>query len=385
MFRVLVVDDDISFARTIGGDLQHQGFAVEISTSADDALHKMQREMFDVLLTDLRLGDSSGMSLLAAVRDASPHTRAVLMSGYATARDYERAVELGAVRVLTKPFTPADLMQCIRQAVDCGSGFHGSVHGLSLVDLLQMYKFGRRSVKIAVAGRSLGTLYMREGELVHAEHDGHTGEDAVASILAMPEGTVGTSVMPPAVPHTIERDFQTVLLSALHAIDETLVDSQAETKPIDDDSFERAFQPEEITAIAPRQLVEDCEQALPPQTRMLQRTREINGYLAACMFLAESGGVVCFDGIIDLRPAANITAEALRRKQQTLVDMGMDDQAEDMIVTSTNHYHLLRRLHFDIPAFIYLVLDRSLTNPTLAMIELEHAVREQTFSKQPGE
>ena len=186
MFRVLVVDDDISFARTIAGDLRHQGFAVEISASAEDALGKVQRETVDVLLTDLRLGEGDGMSLLAAVRDASPHTRAVLMSGFATARDYERAVELGAVRVLTKPFTPADLMQCIRQAVDCGSGFHGSVHGLSLVDLLQMYKFGRRSVKIAVAGRSLGTLYMRDGELVHAEHDGLLGEEAVASILAMP-------------------------------------------------------------------------------------------------------------------------------------------------------------------------------------------------------
>ena len=103
------------------------------------------------------------------------------------------------------------------------------------------------------------------------------------------------------------------------------------------------------------------------------------------MFLVESGGVVCFDGSIDLRPAASLTAEALRRKQQTLVDMGMDDEAEDMIVTSTHHYHVLRRLHFDIPAFIYLVLDRSLTNPTLAMIELEHAVQEHTFSKQPGE
>jgi hypothetical protein len=171
-------------------------------------------------------------------------------------------------------------------------------------------------------------------------------------------------VLPLGVPHTITREFQMVLLSALRAIDEA--------RP-------HVSEPPPGGA----ELAENAE--LPPQERVLQRTRQIDGYLAGCMFLADSGGVVCFDGSIDLRPAAGHTAEALRRKEQTIRDSGMDDEAEDLLVTSTHHYHLLRRLHSDIPAFIYIVLDRDRTNPTLAMIELEHVVREQTVSPQRGE
>jgi hypothetical protein len=101
----------------------------------------------------------------------------------------------------------------------------------------------------------------------------------------------------------------------------------------------------------------------------------MEGYLAGCLFLASNGGVVCFDGEIDLRPAASLTAEALRRKQQTIHDMGLDDEAEDLVITSTHHLHLLRRLPSDVPAYIYLVLDRSRSNPGLAKLELDDAVR----------
>jgi hypothetical protein len=117
------------------------------------------------------------------------------------------------------------------------------------------------------------------------------------------------------------------------------------------------------------------EVPIPPHTLVLQRTRQIDGYLAACMFLASNGGVVCFDGSIDLRPVATLTAETMRRNQKALDDMGLDDETEDVLVTSTTQYHLLRRLHSEVPAFIYLVLDRDRSNPSLAKLELDNVVR----------
>jgi hypothetical protein len=288
------------------------------------------------------------------------------MSGFATARDYQRAVELGAVRVLCKPFTPADLIQCIQEAVECGIGFRGSFHGLSLVDMLQMYNYARRSVTIAVSGRSPGRMHLRDGQLVHAEHLGESGELALATILAMSAGTLCTTPLPPHPPQTITRDFRHVLLDALRSIDEaTATDS-------DDDLDELTFDlySEELTAPA----------KTPAHSLLLQRTRKIDGYLGSCMFLAANGGVICFDGNLDLRPAAQHTAEALRRKHQTITDMGLDDDAEDFIVTSTSQYHLLRRIHSDVPAYIYLVLDRDQANPHLAMLELEIAERSLSHS-----
>jgi CheY-like chemotaxis protein len=364
MTTVLVVDDDQMFARAIGDDLRYQGLDVAVAHTVADALDTVRKQKFDVLVTDLRLGAQDGIDLLSTLRDVSPQTRAVLMSAFATARDYQRAIELGAVRVLCKPFTPSDLIQCILQAVECGVGFRGSVHGLSLVDMLQMYHYGRRSVTIAVEGSSPGRLHLREGQIVHAEHQGRTGEAAVASILAMPAGTFGTTALPSTIPQTVTRDLQEVLLGALRSLDETNAPRDAA-----DDDFDAAFDLHaDDDALA-------AQQDLPPHALVLQRTREIEGYLAACMFLASNGGVVCHDGSIDLRPATSLTAEAMRLTQKTIDDMGMDDEAEDLLITSTNQYHLLRRLHSEIPAFIYLVLDRNRSNPILAKLALENAVR----------
>jgi CheY-like chemotaxis protein len=381
MTTVLVVEDDPMFARAVGGDLRYQGFEVEIAGTVADALERVSKQKFDVLLTDLRLGVQDGIDLLASLRDVSPRTCAVLMSGFATARDYQRAIELGAVRVLCKPFTPADLIQCIHQAVECGIGFRGSVHGLSIVDMLQMYNYGRRSVTIAVAGSRPGRVHVRDGQIIHAEHQGLSGEAAVTSILTMPAGTLGTTALSPRVQQTITRDFREVLLDALRAIDEAS-SHRARDDEDDDSALDIAFAIEgdelpaadgghdELTACEP-----DPDIGLPAHARVLQRTRSMEGYLAGCMFLASNGGVVCFDGEIDLRPAAGVTAEALRRKQQTIHDMGLDDQAEDLVITSTHHLHLLRRLPSDVPAYIYLVLDRSRSNPGLAKLELDDAVR----------
>jgi CheY-like chemotaxis protein len=375
MTTVLVVEDDPMFARAVGGDLRYQGFEVEIAETVADALERVTKQKFDVLLTDLRLGVQDGIDLLAALRDVSPRTCAVLMSGFATARDYQRAIELGAVRVLCKPFTPADLIQCIHQAVECGIGFRGSVHGLSLVDMLQMYNYGRRSVTIAVAGSRPGRLHVRDGQIIHAEHQGLSGEAAVTSILTMPAGTLGTTALSPRVPQTITRDFREVLLDALRAIDEASP-HPARAAEDDDNALDLAFEVySDVPPAADSGSEDEPDADMPAHTRVLQRTRAMEGYLAGCLFLASNGGVVCFDGEIDLRPAASLTAEALRRKQQTIHDMGLDDEAEDLVITSTHHLHLLRRLPSDVPAYIYLVLDRSRSNPGLAKLELDDAVR----------
>jgi CheY-like chemotaxis protein len=369
MTTVLVVEDDQMFARAVGDDLRYQGLDVAIVHSVADALDSVHKHKYDVLLTDLRLGAQDGIDLLASLRDASPQTRAVLMSGFATARDYQRAVELGAVRVLCKPFTPADLIQCIRQAIECGVGFRGSVHGLSLVDMLQMYNYARRSVTIAVAGLSPGRLHLRDGQIVHAEHQGKSGEAAVMSILAMPAGTLGTTALPTGVTQTVTRDLREVLLDALRSIDEAAAGSVEDDDAALDIAFDIHTDSDELKPTAAG------ESELPFHTLVLQHAQEVDGYLAGCLFLADSGGVVCFDGQLDLRPAAGVMAEALRRKQQTLDDMGMNDEPEELLTTTTTQYHLVRRLHSEVPAFIYVVLDRAVSNPVMAKLELDNIVR----------
>ncbi len=360
---ILVVEDDPMFAKAVGRDLVEQGFAVTIVHSVSDALPILALEPIGGLLSDLRLGAQDGIDLLDALRKDAPRRRAVLMSGFATARDYQRAVELGAVRVLCKPFTPTELLQCIHQAIECETGFRGSVHGLSLVDMLQMFNYGRRSVTVNVAGQNPGRLCLRDGQIIHVEHQGLDGEAALRSLLAMPTGSLSTSALVDTTTQSVTRDFREVLLDALRAMDEA---SAGGDEPDLDHLLDEPEADEPAVAAAPASAV---------SAQVIERVRAIDGYIAACLVQSESGGVLGYDGELDLRPAAAPTAEALRLKQQSIIAMGLDDAAEDILITSTHQYHLLRFSHSGEPTFVYLVLDRSQANPALAKLALASAVR----------
>jgi len=401
MTAVLIVEDDQMLGRAVHRDLTEYGFAVQIASGFEEAIEVLRSAPIDVLLTDLRLGSADGIDLLETVRHLSPRTRSVLMSGFASARDYQRAVELGVVRVLCKPFTRADLIQCIRQAIDCETGFHGSIHGLSLIDVLQMFNLARRSIAISVSGQSPGRLFFRDGQLVHAEHRGRTGEGALASILAMPAGSLSTSVVPETVEQSIARDFREVLFDALRFVDETLADTElddeidmavadastppdlegrsaAETMPLPGARPTLDLKP----AAPPPGLDEELapfEEAAPVANlaaqAVLDRVRTIDGYVAACLVHSDSGKIIAHHGQIDLRPAANLTAALVRHNMNTISALAVNDAAEDVLITATTQYHLLRALDSAAPTFVHVVLDRRIASPAMAKLALATAVR----------
>lgn len=225
MTRVLIVDDDAAVRSIIARDLLRQGYDVLVAESAGEAFGHLREQKVDVLLTDLRMSaEADGIDVLAECRRVSEGTSSVLMSAYASARDYKRAMELGAVTVLCKPFTPSELVSAIRQATECATGFHGSVHGLSLVDILQVLHYGRRDVTVEVSGVHPATIHMQGGEIRHAEKASRTGEEALREILATSSGTVSTTALIDGVPHTISRSFESLLLESMRLLDEATRD-----------------------------------------------------------------------------------------------------------------------------------------------------------------
>lgn len=237
MASILVVDDDLALCDSVVRSLRERGYDASSVMTVAEALRCLGERHYDVLLTDLHMQGGDGMDLMLALREASPGTRPVLMSADATARESQRALDLGAVRVLCKPFEDDELLQVVERAAEYSGGFWASVHGMSLVDTLQMFHFSRRSLSVHFLGGLHATLHMRDGQLVHAEHDELRGEAALATILRMPAGSLQTFALEP-VPQTIFRDFQNVLLDQLRQLDESERDSKL---PARVDSFEDDF------------------------------------------------------------------------------------------------------------------------------------------------
>ena len=220
MTSVLIVDDDRELPLAMARDLRAHGMEVHVAQSVDEAMGVLGATHIDVLLTDLRMPDRDGIDLLQLVQAYSSATRSILMSGFATAKDSQVATDLGVVRVLCKPFSRAELLQAVREAVECQTGFRGSIHGLSLVDMLQMLHFARRSVTVTVGGAKRGNIHLDGGQIVAAECGDATGEPALRELLATPSGSLQTSVLQPTE-RNIHRDFQGLLLDALRQVDES--------------------------------------------------------------------------------------------------------------------------------------------------------------------
>jgi CheY-like chemotaxis protein len=359
MTSVLIVDDDVGFRTTISRDLGEQGFTVALAHNACDAIELLAGRAIDgsidVLLTDLRMPGADGIDLLEKVRTVSPRTRAILMSGYASARDYERAIECGAVRVLCKPFTSSELLLAIRQAVDCETGFRGSIHGLSLVDLLQMFHYARRSLAIVVDGLAPGHVFVEDGQLVHAVYRELIGEPALRAILAMPAGSLRTMVLPQSIPHSITRDFQALLLDSLRTVDE-----------IDAYGLEN-----ELAELDDAQASHGSD-----LKRFVDRLHRLDGYAAALLIDGDSGVMLGLDGEppgFDLHTAAAGYGELYRIERDTVANLGVRDRIEDVVITLSRQYHLLHAVVGQPSLLLCVVLDRSHASLGLARYALAAA------------
>ncbi|MCY1065731.1 response regulator [Nannocystis sp. RBIL2] len=232
MASLLIVEDDSHFRGELTRELEGRGFQVASAPSVHSALAALARRPADVVLTDLRLGGPDGLDLLKLLPSVSRRSRSILMSAHASARDHQVATELGAIDVLIKPFTPAELLRSIHKAIDCETGFVGSVHGLSLIDVAQMFHLAQRSVTIVVTatGRPASKIHLRRGEIVGASHGDLVGCAALRAILAASSGALHTTGLEDDAAPTIDAPFDHLLLASLSRLDEELHDGRGPTE-----------------------------------------------------------------------------------------------------------------------------------------------------------
>lgn len=117
MAKILVVDDDSTFCIMLKTFLTKNGFEVKEAFSYDEAVRLINSNGFDVLLSDFRLPEGSGMELLAEAKQKSADTIVILMTGYADIRVAVSAIKKGAYEYVTKPINPDEILLTINNAL----------------------------------------------------------------------------------------------------------------------------------------------------------------------------------------------------------------------------------------------------------------------------
>ncbi|UAB82127.1 sigma-54-dependent Fis family transcriptional regulator [Marixanthomonas sp. SCSIO 43207] len=116
--KILIVEDDIAFGKMLATFLERRNFSVTTTSNSNEGKEKLEEEDFDLLITDLKLPDDSGMTLLEHVKNAYPKTRVILMTSYAEVNTAVEAIKKGALDYISKPFRPEELLMIIEQAAE---------------------------------------------------------------------------------------------------------------------------------------------------------------------------------------------------------------------------------------------------------------------------
>ncbi len=118
MAKVLVVDDEKNVRTSLVIALRRSGHEVESVATGEEAVLSARSGDYDLVLTDLRLGDMNGMDVLRAVKSDHPETEVVMMTAYASIENAVEAMRLGAQNYLRKPFEADDVMRVVSQALE---------------------------------------------------------------------------------------------------------------------------------------------------------------------------------------------------------------------------------------------------------------------------
>jgi two-component system response regulator HydG len=118
--RVLVVDDELLIRWALREVLETKGYLVSEAADAAAARSAMTDgdAIPDAVVLDYRLPDSDDLGLLSAIRQGAPATPVIMMTAYGTADMIKGALDLGAYRVVSKPFEVHELADLVASALE---------------------------------------------------------------------------------------------------------------------------------------------------------------------------------------------------------------------------------------------------------------------------
>jgi two-component system response regulator PilR (NtrC family) len=115
---ILIVDDERSMREFLGIYLKRSGHRVEAAANADAARKAMAGREFDVVITDLKMPDGSGLEVLSESKHLHPDTQVIVVTAFATAETAIAAMKAGAYDYLTKPFKVDEVGLVVERALE---------------------------------------------------------------------------------------------------------------------------------------------------------------------------------------------------------------------------------------------------------------------------
>jgi DNA-binding NtrC family response regulator len=117
---ILILDDEPIVSKRLKPSLEKKGYEVETFTVSLDALKRVRERDFDIVITDLKMEGLSGMEFMSEVKQQSPETEVIIITGFATMDTAKESFNKGVFDFLAKPFKLGEIAEVIRRAEEKG-------------------------------------------------------------------------------------------------------------------------------------------------------------------------------------------------------------------------------------------------------------------------
>ncbi len=118
MATILLVEDDVSFCTMLQTFLEKKQYGVKTAFSAGEAYALLEKQDFDLVISDVRLPDGEGLDILQEVKKKDPARQVIMMTGYAEIKMAVKAMKAGAFDYIEKPFRPEVILQTVEKALE---------------------------------------------------------------------------------------------------------------------------------------------------------------------------------------------------------------------------------------------------------------------------
>jgi CheY-like chemotaxis protein len=249
--RVLVVDDEVNLRFAIERGLRKAGHHADSASTVRQAIERLRSQPYDTVVTDLRMPGGDGLELIQWLGSYSPSTKILVVSAYLTDEFRKEYGNQASIGILDKPVELAKLIELVEE-LGPRRGFYGNSIEVELFDYVQMVALsGRDKLVKVVTPVSEGFIWFEHGDIVHAEFENHSGENAFYKLLAVGRGTFTEVLYTDAPKRTIMGSATGLLMEAARRMDEGILGQDPEPPAAaadDETSFADLNEPAEAEA-----------------------------------------------------------------------------------------------------------------------------------------
>lgn len=115
--RILVVDDEDALRTVLSAELEGEGYIVQMAGDGDEAIKILEKNSFDLILLDIKMPTVDGFEVLKFVKQHSPATKVIMLTGFADLKNAIESKKLGAEDFVSKPYDLVDLLTTVERVL----------------------------------------------------------------------------------------------------------------------------------------------------------------------------------------------------------------------------------------------------------------------------